>query len=194
MTISCASGARGASSGVRRLGLLALLSACAAPTATPPLALDAPRAPAPIAAPIAAPADAPPPAPVAPPPDAPRATPPPPLTVDECRRRGGRFEDEHSYDHLRRRRTSGPPPAPFARCRLPSPRAGQACAGPADCPGAHCLCTGDLAKPGAASDPSLQPLDGTAATGVCRDGPFPAGRWLCAVEDGKVQLHGLIVD
>jgi hypothetical protein len=56
------------------------------------------------------------------------------------------------------------------------------------------MCTGDLASPNPHTDPDLATLDGAPGIGICRDGPFLHGQWLCAIRDGNISLRGLIVD
>jgi hypothetical protein len=79
-------------------------------------------------------------------------------------------------------------------CRYPSPKNGAKCRGDGDCAGGFCLCTGALDRPNPQDDPKLKALDGTPATGACSDGRLPKGKWFCVVKDGKVELHGIIID
>lgn len=116
------------------------------------------------------------------------------ITDEECLARGGTIETELTYEHLRRREPRAPM-QPFRICRIPSPRNGDDCRDDADCAGGRCFCTGDLGGPNVASRrPELLTRDGQAAVGRCSDARLQSGSWFCLVDEGRVVIHGIIID
>jgi hypothetical protein len=115
------------------------------------------------------------------------------ITDEECVKRGGQIVTDETYAHLRRGDPHAPV-TPFKVCHFPSPKNDASCRGDAECGTGRCFCTGALARPDPMTDPKLRALDGTPATGQCSDQPLPSGSWFCLVHDGKVMLHGIIVD
>lgn len=117
------------------------------------------------------------------------------ITDEECLARGGRIETEQTEARLRRRPPRpGEVVRPYRVCRVPSAENGRACSSSVGCGLGRCRCEGELARPDPANDPELQRRDGTRGTGVCSDAPLESGTWWCLVEDGKVVLHGIIID
>jgi hypothetical protein len=75
-------------------------------------------------------------------------------------------------------------------CIAPAPDEGKACRNSRECAAGLCACPGNPYPAG----PDRVP-DGTPTEGTCARFPVaPGAGWICAVEDGKVRRHGIIVD
>ncbi len=101
-----------------------------------------------------------------------------------------------SHRSYRRPPPEGEPEATTDRVCLRPSDGGKTCSSGASCLSGFCLCTGNLARPDPENDPALDKLDGTRATGVCKDEAdtlFP-GAWWCLVEDETIHLQGVIID
>lgn len=177
------------------IAALLLLAAC---STKPPPSTDARSAPTPGTAessnPSALGTESPPPPSASPPANSPAAV-PTSITDAECLARGGRVETEQTEAWLRRRPSApGEVVQPYRVCRIPAPENGHACSSSAACGLGRCRCEGELARPNPASDPALRDRDGAPGTGACSDAPLESGTWWCLVEDGKIVLHGIIID
>jgi len=113
------------------------------------------------------------------------------ITEAQCIERGGDWQIvPPRFD-----RSEGEMTEERIRCYFASPENGNTCSDSDECGRGRFWCSGFSEWAGPTPHEADSSLDGTEGTGICDDDrTLVDGYWYCLVEDGRIQVHGIIID